>query len=128
MRTMRIPFAVDGRGFFAWTDKPEQIVEQQILDWLLTNWGDRVGNPGYGANLRILLFTNIDIPRLTQQRDTIKQGLDFQLTLADVISVDFREESPGVLRITVMYRLIPQQDVRTFVYLLNGLVTEETAL
>ena len=59
MRTLLVPLQLDSAGRFATTGDPSRILAQQIIDLLVTNWGERVMLPQHGANVREFLFAPI---------------------------------------------------------------------
>ena len=52
-----IPFS--GRAVFNPTFTTREVVKTNLINFLLTNKGERVFRPNFGANLRNLLFENI---------------------------------------------------------------------
>tara|TARA_Y100001938_G_C7965068_1_gene366376 strand:+ start:457 stop:864 length:408 start_codon:yes stop_codon:yes gene_type:complete len=52
-------FPIDGPAVFIPTFTTREQTKANLVNYLLTNKGERVFNPNFGANLRSLLFENI---------------------------------------------------------------------
>ncbi len=49
-------FPIDGPAVFNQTFETREQIKANLLNYLLTNQGERVFNPDFGADLRLLLF------------------------------------------------------------------------
>ena len=49
-------FPIDGPAVFNQTFETREQIKANLLNYLLTNQGERVFNPNFGADLRLLLF------------------------------------------------------------------------
>lgn len=53
-------FPINGDAVFVPTYQTRDQIKANLVNYLLTNKGERVFNPNFGADLRALLFENID--------------------------------------------------------------------
>ena len=52
-------FPLNGDAVFVPTDQTRDQIKANLVNYLLTNKGERIFNPNFGADLRALLFENI---------------------------------------------------------------------
>lgn len=115
-----LPFAIDaGSGQAARSSYPDH-VEQMIRQVLLTDPGERVCLPEFGAGLRRLIFAPISaqLGATTQMIVTqaLTRWLGDQINVQKV-TVETSAEDPqsgaGFVMVTVEYLLLETQSVRT---------------
>lgn len=70
-----LPFT--GRGVFNSTYLSKDAIRANIINYFLTNKGERYMNPDFGSDIRRLLFENIDSDNLEVVREVIKRDLSF---------------------------------------------------
>lgn len=90
MRSIKIPFRFDG-GHVGYTTDPATIAEQKITNVLITNNGERVMNPNYGASTGRLLFDITAPIEFADYKVDTMQELRRSVTGADVL--DLRVDS-----------------------------------
>ncbi len=97
-----LPFNAPGVFTITYTTKEQ--IRANIINFLLTNRGERVMNPNFGANLRGLLFSQID------DLDTIKEilldkiGLYFGNVLISEINIE-PDVDNNTIKIHMVYTL-----------------------
>ena len=69
-------FPVNGDAVFRPTYQTVDQIKANLINYLLTNRGERFFNPNFGANLRNLLFSNISDETL----DTLKARIQSDIT------------------------------------------------
>jgi phage baseplate assembly protein W len=96
MTTIKIPFEIVpndpnnqryGSGGVSTTSDPLKMAEQQILDVLTTSKGERVMLPGYGANLRELMFEPVDDLLYHEYEVDASQELSRNVRIANIRSL-----------------------------------------
>jgi phage baseplate assembly protein W len=113
-----VPFSIDASGQAARASYQDH-VDQMIRQVLLTDPGERVCLPTFGAGLRRLLFAPVTAQLKASTQMAVTQALTMwladQITVQDV-TVDTSASSPGLpdgtILITVSYVLIETQSVR----------------
>lgn len=68
-------FPLNGDAVFVPTYFTRDQIKANLVNYLLTNKGERVFNPNFGANLRTLLFDQIDDLTTDSLRDIIQQDI-----------------------------------------------------
>ena len=113
------PFRIDAASGQAAQSSYQDHVDQMIRQILLTDPGERVCLPTFGAGLRRLLFAPITAQLQASAQMMVTQALNAwlgnQITLQKV-TVDTPVSSPGLpdgtIVITIAYVLIETQSVR----------------
>lgn len=70
-------FPINGDAVFVPTYQTKDQIKANLVNYLLTNKGERVFNPNFGADLRALLFENI----LDQTTDELQEKIQDDITL-----------------------------------------------
>jgi phage baseplate assembly protein W len=112
------PPGFDDRGMGALMVEDVVDIEQSLRILLSTRPGERVMHPGYGCDLRRMVFENIDTGTLTEIRDLVHRAVLFyeaRITL-DEIDVDTSELIEGVLRIRLAYTVRKTNSRRNWVF------------
>ena len=60
IRGLGFSFPMSANGVFTSTYTTRDVVKNNLINWLLTNKGERVFRPLFGANLRELIFEEIN--------------------------------------------------------------------
>jgi hypothetical protein len=113
------PFRIDAASGEAAQASYQDHVDQMIRQVLLTDPGERLCLPTFGAGLRRLVFAPLTAQLQASARMTVTQALNTwlagQITVQQV-TVDTPASDPGLvpgtIRITVSYVLIETQSVR----------------
>ena len=115
----------DGSGFFPGTSTPLTQTSSNIRNLLLTNKGERVGQPEFGCGLLNVLFEPMSDDLLEDVRTEIEDSIAFWLPHVTInnIGVDRDEAEPQQLNIIIEFALTIQPTVHE-VITLNFLVGE----
>jgi len=93
-------------------------VDQAVRAVLLTEPGERIGRPQFGAGLRRFLFRPNSLDTRAQIAKTIQDALprdETRIKLQDVqVTSDVRE--PTLVRINVLYQVPPDPGPRSLIY------------
>ena len=80
-----INLPLNGRACFNTTFTTQEAIKNNLINWFLTNRGERPLNPNFGGNLREFLFTQITDNNL----DFLQEGIQAQInTYFPNINVD----------------------------------------
>ena len=115
----RMPFAIDaGSGQAARTSYQDH-VDQMIRQVLLTDPGERVCLPTFGAGLRRLIFAPISAQLEATTQMVVSQALTTWLgdqIVVEKVKVETSADDPnataGIVTITIRYTLIETQSFR----------------
>ena len=115
----------DGSGFFPGTSTALTQTSSNIRNLLLTNKGERVGQPEFGCGLLNVLFEPMSDDLLEDVRTEIEDSIAFWLPHVTInnIGVDRDEAEPQQLNIIIEFALTIQPTVHE-VITLNFLVGE----
>ena len=99
-----LPF--NGPTGFNSTYTTEAQLKSNLVSFLLTNRGERVLNPTFGANLRELIFEQIHETTLEEFKEIIKSRVEQQFPRVRIINMvnDFNPDSNQV-NISFTYRV-----------------------
>ena len=113
------PFHVDASSGQAAQSSYQDHVDQMVRQVLLTDPGERVCLPGFGAGLRRLLFAPLTAQLQASTQMVVTQALNAWLSdqiTVQKVTVDTPVSSPGLppgtILITIAYVLIETQSVR----------------
>lgn len=105
-RTFSLPFRVDSLGRSATTTDPVTIGRQQLTTFLLTQPGERVMRPDFGAPIRDSLFESLDPVTThllrTRVQDRVRSWVP-TVVLRDLTSEP--DSDLGAIRLTVEFAL-----------------------
>ena len=116
MKTILVPFSfTSGTGRVGTSESLNTVIEQQILDILTTGGGERVMIPRYGADIRSLLFEELDPLVFADYKEDAIQELNDYLTIGRVnnmqISVPsinaYGEDWETSINVSVQYAVPP---------------------
>ena len=110
---------VDGSGFFPGTSTTLSQTSSNIRNLLLTNKGERVGQPEFGCGLLQILFEPMSDSLLDDIKATIEEAMAIWLphVLVSKLNVGRGEEEPNQLIIEIEFSLTIQPDVHDSVSL-----------
>lgn len=134
MKAIRVPFSLEGGGVSETSD-PSRIAEQKIVNTMVTNNGERVMNPNYGASTSRLLFDITSSLEFSDFKTDALQELKKNISKADILDVRVNDSfynqasEPTVATITVLYRLpLGSVQATSFNIAIPGQVTEDTLI
>ena len=62
-------------GVFTPNYQTKEAIKNNLINYFLTNPGERPGNPTFGAGLRVFIFTQIDSQDLSYIKDDIQEKI-----------------------------------------------------
>tara|TARA_B100001250_G_C19249429_1_gene550062 strand:+ start:160 stop:579 length:420 start_codon:yes stop_codon:yes gene_type:complete len=110
---------IDGSGFFPGTSTTLSQTSSNIRNLLLTNKGERLGQPEFGCGLLQILFEPMSDSLLEDVKSTIEEAIAQWLphVLVSNLNVGRGEENPNQLIIEIEFSLTIQPDVHDSVSL-----------
>lgn len=130
MKTLLIPLQIDAAGRWATTTDPATIIRQQIIDLLMTNYGERIMLPEHGANLREFIFAPIMPATLSVKADEIRTTLSAKISFGEIVKVTVEPVvgAESTVRVVVLFRVVDSGTTETVVRTFTGLVDQESVL
>lgn len=104
MKAFSVPFQTLNGGISC-TDSYEEIVRNQLIDALMTNYRQRVMRPEYGSDILALLFEPSNDLVRSDAASVVKQRLTAMVPRTRIIDVivDQPEFNASIVNITVHY-------------------------
>ncbi len=129
-KTFLLPLRLTPEGRFATTTDPKRILEQQILDLLVTNEGERVMRPEHGADVQGFLFAPFAVEFMATKAAEIKTSLNNAIQYGEVVEVLMYPEadSNSTVRIKVYYRVFEGGQIEEIARTFTGLLDQESIL
>ncbi len=85
-------FPINGNAVFNPTYQTKDQIKANLVNYLLTNKGERVFNPNFGSDLRSLLFENIVEGNLEELKGRIQSDIRSFFPTVDVKQVKFNNQ------------------------------------
>ena len=100
-------FPLSGRAVFNPTYTTKDVVRTNLINWLLTNQGERVFRPNFGANLRNLLFENIQDSTMDDLEASIQSDISFFFPNVVVKKLKFNNDPDrNEINFTLTYQIV----------------------
>lgn len=100
-------FPLNGNAVFVPTYQTRDQIKANLVNYILTNKGERVFNPNFGANLRALLFENIVDSSLEDLQSIIQNDIAFhfpQIVIKEIKFVNTPDEN--IINFILTYEII----------------------
>ena len=82
-------FPLNGNAVFVPTYQSKDQIQADLINFCLTNTGERVFNPNFGLNLRSLLFENVTDTSLDELKEVVSSGIASSFPQVKVEKVEF---------------------------------------
>ena len=98
-----LPFS--GEGVFTPNFQTQQAIKNNLINYFLTNPGERPGNPTFGAGLRKFIFTQIDNQDVNFMKQDIQQKLtdNFPNVIVQDLSIGREQQDENKVIINLTY-------------------------
>ncbi len=106
-RAVGFGFPLDGDAVFIPTFTTRAQTRANLLNYLLTNRGERVFRPNFGSNLRSLLFENIIDAELEDLQSIIQEDIRRFFPNVTVKQIEFNNEPDrNEINFTLTYEVV----------------------
>ena len=106
-RAVGFGFPLDGDAVFVPTYTTREQTKANLLNYLLTNKGERVFRPNFGANLRSLLFENIQDSTIDDIQASIQRDINIFFPNVVVQQIEFNNEPDNnEINFTLTYEVV----------------------
>ena len=100
-------FPLNGDAVFVPTYQTRDQIRANLINYLLTNKGERVFNPNFGADLRALLFENINDDNLEDLTTRIQNNILLQFPQITIKNIQFNNiPDSNVINFTLTYEIV----------------------
>ena len=99
-------FPLNGPAVFVPTFTTRDQIKSNLINYLLTNKGERVFEPNFGANLRDLVFENVLDRTNDELKERIQAGLDFYFPQVKIEEINFENQPDNNLIRAIAFTLI----------------------
>ena len=100
-------FPLNGNAVFKPTYQTRDQIQANLINYLLTNKGERVFNPNFGADLRSLVFKNPTNATLTDLQFQIESSLNQYFPEVNVKEIGFSDlADDNSLEFSLTYEII----------------------
>ena len=100
-------FPINGPSVFVPTFTTREQTKSNLINYLLTNKGERVFNPMFGADLRNLLFENIQDRTTDELQETIQNDIKDYFPQVEVKEILFNNQPDrNTINFTLVYTII----------------------
>jgi phage baseplate assembly protein W len=105
-RAVGFGFPINGDAVFVPTYTTREQTKANLLNYLLTNKGERVFRPNFGANLRALLFENIQDATMDDLESKIQSDINVLFPNVIVRQLEFNNEpDQNEINFTLTYNI-----------------------
>ena len=91
-RAVGFGFPLNGDAVFVPTYQTRDQIKANLVNYLLTNRGERVFNPNFGADLRNLLFQNITDSTTAELKNLIQSDIAKYFPQISIKEIEFLNE------------------------------------
>ena len=101
---VNIPFSAP--GVFKPNYQTKDAIKNNLINYFLTNPGERIENPSFGAGLRNFIFTQINTDNLSFIKEDIQTKLDENFSNINVNELQvFRNVNENTIQIVITYNV-----------------------
>ena len=112
---------MSGNSVFNPTYTTRDVVRTNLINWLLTNKGERVFRPNFGANLRELIFEGITEGSNSILEERITNTIAEEFPMVTVVKTQFiRLEDQYTINFILEYKIMNMDTVDELNIQLNG--------
>jgi len=106
-RAVGFGFPLNGDAVFVPTFQTRDQIKANLVNYLLTNRGERVFNPNFGADLRNLLFENVSDTTTEDLRERIQNDINSFFPEVQVKQVIFNNiPDSNTINFTLTYQIV----------------------
>jgi phage baseplate assembly protein W len=112
---VNLPF--NGPGVVTPNYQTKEAIKNNIINYFLTNPGERPGNPRFGAGLRRYIFNQITNEDIDSIQQDIEQKISSNFPEITVNSIDvFGQEDFNIINIVITYNINNVKDKVEFTF------------
>lgn len=106
-RAIGFGFPLNGDAVFKPTYFTRDQIKANMINYLLTNKGERVFRPNFGADLRALLFENILDVTTEDLKSNIQSDIARFFPNVEIVEIEFNNQpDDNTINFTLKYRIV----------------------
>ena len=106
-RAIGVALPFNGPACFKSTYTTSEAVKANLIDWFLTNQGERPLNPNYGGNLRQYIFDQISQGTLTDIESDVRSQLARVFPTVNVQRLDIlTQPDSNIITVQIYYNVV----------------------
>jgi phage baseplate assembly protein W len=99
-------FPLNGNAVFVPTYQTRDQIKANLVNYILTNFGERVFNPGFGGNLRNLIFEGITDSTLEEIQFRIQNSISTYFPQISISQIKFDPQADeNTINFTLTYQI-----------------------
>lgn len=101
-------FPLNGDAVFKPTYQTKDQIQANLINYLLTNRGERVFNPNFGGDLRTLLFENVENSTIEDLKQIIQEEITMYFPSVDIKDIEFQNKPDmNEINFILSYEVLP---------------------
>lgn len=101
-------FPLNGDAVFKPTYQTKDQIQANLINYLLTNRGERVFNPNFGGDLRTLLFENVENSTVEDLKQIIQEEITMYFPSVDIKDIEFQNKPDmNEINFILSYEVLP---------------------
>jgi len=106
-RAVGFGFPINGNAVFVPTYTTRDQIKANLINYLLTNTGERIFNPYYGANLRAQIFEVLEEDNLGNLEQIITDSIGLRFPTVEILKMEFNPDPDrNTLFFTLSYQVV----------------------
>ena len=106
-RAVGFGFPLNGEAVFVPTYFTRDQIKANLVNYLLTNRGERVFRPSFGADLRNMLFENISDITTDDLKNTIQNDITQFFPNVEIKEIEFNNKpDENIVNFTLTYQIV----------------------
>ena len=94
-------------GVFGQTFQTKDAIKYNLINYLLTNPGERIANPSFGAGLRAFIMEQITAENLQDIEETIQEGVSRNIPNVNLEAVEVTAEPDfNTVNVGITYSIV----------------------
>jgi phage baseplate assembly protein W len=104
---VKFPFSGQGDAVFSSTYTTRDAIKSNIINFFLTNKGERIMYPDFGANLRVFVFEHIETNKIGELKDYIRLLLNTNFPQVETTNIQLLSNTDlNLVQINIAYQII----------------------
>jgi hypothetical protein len=126
-KALDIPFRITPGGSFATATNYRRIVRNQLIDALMTNFGERLMQPKYGVDMQSRVFQMSDDLKRNDTAGVIARRIEALVDKVVVleVSIDLAADKDGPVWVNISYKPSEYDEVETLAVPFGGDSTQD---